>query len=168
MPQFIRHALVQPWKPERLQPRAWRINCYKFGHRVKIAVILVCAVLVAIAFWFANQYLAPLVFDSRIERIAENNLPRIVIERGGIVYCRMKADDFRFPLPPSSKATNAVVSGVFDSVDGSVEVHFDGTDGPTAGQYEAWVAGKLQRGGRVTAEAIPQGLLIKFHYFGDR
>jgi hypothetical protein len=80
----------------------------------------------------------------------------------------MKADDFRFPLPPGSHATNLAVSGGFDTVDGSVEARFDSTDHLTASQYQDWLAGKIQVGGQITVETIPNGLLIKFHYFGDR
>ena len=80
----------------------------------------------------------------------------------------MNADDFRFPLPPGSRATNSVITGGFDTVDGSVEVRFETTNQFTAGEYENWLSGKLQVGGSVTAEPIPGGLLIKFRYFGDK
>ena len=80
----------------------------------------------------------------------------------------MKADDFRFPLPPGSRATNQVVTGGFDTVDGSVEARFETTNQFTAVEYERWLSGKLQVGGNITAEPIPNGLLIKFNYFGDK
>ena len=63
---------------------------------------------------------------------------------------------------------NPVVTGGFDTVDGSVEARFNGTNRVTAGEYESSLAGKIQVGGQVRAETIPGGLLIKFHYFGDR
>jgi hypothetical protein len=130
--------------------------------------VLVGGVLVFAAIRFANDTIAPLFLNSRIERLGEMDLPRIVVERGGTVYCRMKADDFRFPLPPGSQATNAMVSGGFDTVDGSVEAQFGGNNGNTAGEYQSSLAGKVQEGGQVSAQTIPGGLLIKFHYFGDR
>ncbi len=56
----------------------------------------------------------------------------------------------------------------FDTVDGSVEARFESTNQGTASEYENWLSGKVPVGGQVTAEAISGGLLIKFHYFGDR
>ena len=135
---------------------------------MRIALIIACALLLAAATWWANQYIAPLVFNSRIERLGEKSLPKITIERGSSVYCRMKADDFRFPLPPGSRATNLVVTGGFDTVDGSVEARFGGTKRMTASEYETSLSGKVQVGGQITAQETPEGLLIKFHYFGDR
>jgi hypothetical protein len=61
-----------------------------------------------------------------------------------------------------------VVSGGFDTVDGNFEARFDGTNRVTASEYESFLSGKVQVGGQVTARTIPGGLLIKFHYFGDR
>src|SRR5262245_58496661 len=127
--------------------------------------ILVAGALVFIAIRFADDTLAPLFLNSRIERLSERDLPRIVVERGGLKYCRMKADDFRFPLPPGSRATNLVVTGGFDTVDGSVEARFDGASGMTASEYKGSLAGKVQEGGQVTAQTIEGGLLIKFLYF---
>jgi hypothetical protein len=80
----------------------------------------------------------------------------------------MKADDFRFPLARRSRAVNAVVTGGFDTVDGSVEARFDGTNRITTSDYEALLSGKVPIGGSITAQPISEGLLIKFHYFGDR
>jgi hypothetical protein len=80
----------------------------------------------------------------------------------------MKADDFRFVLPRGARVTNAVVTGGFDTVDGSVEARFDGTNRMTAGEYESSLSGRVQVGGQITVLTIPEGLLIKFHYFGDR
>jgi hypothetical protein len=93
----------------------------------------------------------------------------MAIERGSIVYCRMKADDFRFPLPPGARAVNPVIaSSGFDTVDGTVEARFDGTKRLTAAEYEGWLSGKVQVGGEFHIQTTPEGLLIKFHYFGDR
>jgi hypothetical protein len=126
------------------------------------------AVAVAVVAFFANAYIAPLFFNSRLERRHETGLPKIVVEKGTTIYCRMKADDFRFPLPPGSRGTNAIVSGGFDTVDGTVEARFDGSNQMTAGEYESWLLGKVQIGGQITAQPTSGGLLIKFHYFGDR
>ena len=133
-----------------------------------ILVCIICAVLIAAAIWWADEFLAPRFLNSRIERLRETNLPRIMVEHGNTIYCRMKADDFRFPLPSSSRATNLVVTGGFDTVDGSVEARFEGTNQVTASEYERSLSGKVQTGAQITAEAIPGGLLIKFHYFGDK
>jgi hypothetical protein len=136
---------------------------------MKAVAIMVCAaVVVALIALFANAHIAPLFFNSRLERLHENGLPKIVVEGGGTIYCRMKADDFRFRLPPGSRATNAVVTGGFDTVDGSVEARFEGGKQITPSEYAAWLSGTVQVGGQVTGEIIPGGLLIKFHYFGDK
>ncbi len=136
---------------------------------MKVAVILLCAaVIVAVLAFFANANIAPLFLNSRLERLHEQGLPKVTIERGGIIYCRMKADDFRFPLPPGSRGTNGLITGGFDTVDGSVEVRFESGNQMTAGEYQNWLSGKVQAGGQVTAQTSPCGLLVKFHYFGDR
>jgi hypothetical protein len=80
----------------------------------------------------------------------------------------MKADDFSFPLPSGTRATNIAVTGGFDTVDGSVEALFDSTNQVTANEYETSLSGKVKEGGQVKAESISGGLLITFHYFGDR
>src|SRR6266849_4565344 len=92
-----------------------------------ILLALVCVLVIA-GFCWLNSHVAPLWFDSRIDRLWERNLPKIMLEKGGIVSCRMKADDFRFPLPPGTRATSAVVTGGFDTVNGSVEAGFDSTN----------------------------------------
>jgi hypothetical protein len=135
---------------------------------ITILVSALCFVLIAAAVWWANDAIAPLFLNSRLERLAEKNLPKITIESGNTIYCRMKADDFRFALPLGSRATNLVVTGVFDSVDGSVEARFESTNQVPADEYERWLSGKLQFGGRVSAKEIAGGLLIEFHYFGDK
>jgi len=40
----------------------------------------------------------------------------------------MKADDFRFPLPPGSRVMNPVVTGGSDAVEGSGEAFVQSTD----------------------------------------
>jgi hypothetical protein len=135
--------------------------------------MLVCAALFAaivwLAVWFADDFIAPLFLNSRIERVGEKDLPKASIENGGIIYCRMKADDFRFPLPPGSHvALPIIISGGFDTVDGSVEARFEGSNHVTSMEYEIWLSSRLQVGAQVTVESVPGGLTIKFHYFGDR
>ena len=66
----------------------------------------------------------------------------------------MKADDFRFPLPPGSRAANPVVTGGFDTVDGSVEARFESTNQVAASEYENWLSGTVPVGGQVTAQTI--------------
>jgi hypothetical protein len=119
--------------------------------------------------WFVDDSIAPLFLNSRIERLDETGLPKALVEKGGIIYCRMKADDFRFPLPPGSHVMPPIIiSGGFDTVDGSVEARFEGSNQVTPSEYEAWLSSRMQVGGYVTAGSVPGGLLIKFHYFGDK
>ena len=81
----------------------------------------------------------------------------------------MKADDFRFSLPPGTYGTNPVItSGGFDSIYGTVEARYDGPHQITSKEYEAWVTWNSQAGGSVSAQFISNGLLIKFEYFGDK
>ena len=134
----------------------------------KLFPIALCSAMLIVAILFANSFIAPLVFNSRIERLGETNLPSIRVERGSTIYCRMKADDFSFPLPPASRATNLTVTGGFDTVDGSVEARFDGPNPLSADEYQASLIGRLSPGGYITAAPVPGGLLIKFHYFGDK
>jgi hypothetical protein len=135
---------------------------------MKYFAIIVLTGFIAVAAWGVIRF-SPLFLNSKIERIHEKNLPRIILQKGGVVYCRMKADDFRFPLPPGSTATNALLtSGGFDTVYGTVEARFQGSKQMTADEYEKWLPGKVQIGGWVTAQPATQGLLIKFQYFGDK
>ena len=135
--------------------------------------IVLVAVALAGAFLFfpvvriTNEFIAPLFLNSRLERLGETHLPQVSIQ-GNTVYCRMKADDFRFPLPPGSRAANPVVRGGFDTVKGSVEARFDGQPRLTADEYEAFLSGKVQVGGHLEVRSLPDGLLIRFSYFGDR
>ena len=135
---------------------------------MKAVVALLCAGLIIGMGWWVNSCVAPRLLDSRLDRIQEEGLPKVLIEADRTVYCRMKADDFRFPLPPGARATNATVTGGFDTVKGSVEARFEGSTRWTAEQYEGWISGKVAEGGRVTAQAISGGILIKFEYFGDK
>ncbi len=81
----------------------------------------------------------------------------------------MKADDFRFPLPPGTHAVAPTIdSGGFDTVNGHLEVQFDQADFFAAEHYELWLKNKVSIGGNVTAQTVPTSLLIKFSYFGDR
>jgi hypothetical protein len=136
---------------------------------VVAAVISIAVVgLLAVVLWFVDYTLAPLLLNSRIERLGEKNLPKIMIERGSTVYCRMAADDFRFPLPRDARAVKFTVSGGFDTVDGYVLVVFDKPNHMTAIEYEDWVAKRVHEGGQVTAAEGLNGFTIKFRYFGDR
>jgi hypothetical protein len=142
----------------------------------KFQTFLVGAALVFVAFllWagmtFLNDTIAPLLYNSRIERLNENGLPKIFLKNNETIYCRMKADDFYLPLPPKSRAVNPVItSGCFDCVDGTVEARFEKSQQIISPEeYEYWLSGRLQEGAYVTAESVSNGLLIKFHYFGDR
>lgn len=130
---------------------------------------LACAVSIAFVLWFVDDFIAPLCLNSRIERLGETGLPKASVEKGGIIYFRMKADDFRFPLPPESRVLPPIIlSGGFDTVDGSVEVRFERSNPVTPIDYESWLSGRMQVGGYVTADSVPGGLSIKFHYFGDK
>jgi hypothetical protein len=135
---------------------------------MKAAAVIVSATLILGIVWAVIEF-SPLLLNSRIERLRERNLPKITIEKGGIVYCRMKADDFRFPLPPGSEGANPVInSGGFDTIGGSIEARFQNSKQMTSDEYGKWLAGKVPVGGQVAAQSVSGGLLIKFHYFGDR
>ena len=135
---------------------------------MKIVGIASCAVLATAVMWYADNTIAPMFLNSRIERLGEKNLPTIRIRNGTTVECRMKADDFRFALPPDARAVNPLVTGGFDTVTGTVEAHFAGASRMSAGEYEFWLSDKVQVGGFITAQDIPAGLLVKFEYFGDK
>src|SRR5438445_1532613 len=62
-----------------------------FGPSMKLIAALLCAALLAGAVLVVIK-LSPLFLNSKIERIHEKNLPTIRIEKGGTVYCRMRAD----------------------------------------------------------------------------
>jgi len=137
---------------------------------VKKVAILVCAALMAGLIWTVfDSFFAPMFFDSRIERLNETGLPKASVEKGSQIYCRMKADDFRFPLPPGSHAVSAIITeGGFDWADGTVEARFESSNQVAPSEYENWLSGRVQIGGYITAASVPGGLTIKFHYFGDK
>lgn len=169
---FTSLGIIRPTKLDAHDPQISMLVC-DWGRRfsagnMKIILMLVCAALMAAAIWFTNDFIAPLFLNSRLERLREKNLPKVLVEKGSTIHCQMKADGFRFPLPPGSRAVNPVVSGGFDNVEGSVEARFDSTNGLTAKEYRNWLSGKVQVGGQITTQTIPGGLLIKFHYFGDK
>jgi hypothetical protein len=134
---------------------------------MKSGVIFICAALASGVVWLVFE-LAPLFLNSKIERLGEKNLPKILVEKGNIIHCRMKADDFRFPLPPGSRAFNPIVtSGGFDTIEGSLEARFESSNHITSSEYLR-LLGKLQAGGDVSPMTIPEGFRIRFRYFGDR
>jgi hypothetical protein len=110
-----------------------------------------------------------MVLDSRLERLGETGLPRASV-KNGVIHCRMKADDFRFPLPQGTHVVLPIkITGGFDTVDGSVEARFDDSAVHiTPYEYEVWLSKKLQEGASVKTRTVPDGLLIEFHYFGDK
>lgn len=133
---------------------------------LSVVITLACLFVVLKA---ANDYIAPLVFNSRVERLHETGLPNIRIENGTTVYCRMKADDFRFPLPGGSVATNSkIIIGGYDTIEGTIEARFSITNHTTEAEYQRSLTGNIQEGAQIDFENIPQGFLIKFTYFGDR
>jgi hypothetical protein len=135
---------------------------------MRIRKIIVITFFLELVVCFVNRFVAPYILDSRIERLYDKGLPKVSVEKQREIYCRMKTDDFRLPLPPGSHAVRPVItSGSIDSVDGTVEARFDGSNVMTPNEYEKWLAGRLQVGAYVTSESVPGGLAIKFHYFGD-
>lgn len=136
---------------------------------MKKVLLLVCCILGALATYFCLDLFAPLLLKSRIGRLHEKDLPKATVEEGRTVYCRMKAADFRFPLPAGSYGLPPVItSGGFDWVTGSIEVRFKGSNQVTAVQYEDYVARRLQVGAELRVSSVPGGLFIRFHYFGDK
>ncbi len=136
---------------------------------IMVVMGLVTAVALTIGVYrFGNESIAPLFLNSRLDRLGEKDLPKILVEKGDIIYCRMKADDFRFPLPPGTHMANPVLSGGFDTVDGTIEALIDGPTRIRSDEYETSLSNQLQAGARVSARPISGGLLIEFHYFGDR
>lgn len=117
-------------------------------------------------------YLWPRIFfmrDFLPGREHEDGLPKISIEKGNVVYCRMKADDFRFRLPDGARPRPAVIErGGFDSVYGAIDVELKNATASFAREYTESLARRVPMGGHVTAEFIADGLRISFSYFGDR
>jgi hypothetical protein len=137
---------------------------------MKKIAILVCTVFAAgIIGWRGIESFSTIILLSKVERLGEKDLPKVFVENGSTVYCRMKADDFRFSLPPGSRPlTTNIASGGFDWVDGSVEVQIQNSSTMNPIDYQSWISSRLQVGGWITTEVIPEGLLVKFHYFGDK
>ena len=112
-----------------------------------------------------------LFLNSRLDRLDESNLPLVSIEDENVVYCRMKADDFRFEIPTGGVATKASIeSEGFESVDGSVVVTFPEERQISTRQYGELLRKNLQVGGRVSVTDHPDsgGILVDFSYFGDK
>ncbi len=115
-------------------------------------------------FLFVNDYIAPLFLNSRLERLHETGLPKAWIENGSL-HCRMKADDFCLPLPYGYRAlAPRITSGGFDTVDGVVELRRDNSAKGAAGSEFR----NVQIGGDVQVEQTLEGIIIHFHYFGDK
>ena len=130
---------------------------------------IVCVIVIMGGAWCLVEFFSRMLLHSRVERLGEKALPKVSVEQQDTIYCRMKADDFRFFLPPGSRALAPIVtSGGFDWLDGTVEVQFEGSNNITAEEYERWLSDKLQTGGSIIAKPSPGGLIIKFHYFGDK
>ena len=130
------------------------------------AIIAICIAVAGVA--VVNF---PLFADSKFGRMSEHNLPRIEIENDSTVYCRMKADDFRFPLPEGATGVDPKLSsGGFDTVEGSVRVRFTGQLGMSAGGYQEWLRERLQTGGvaHVVDDVSSSDLIVNFSYFGDK
>jgi len=129
---------------------------------LKWAAVL-CGVVSAALVWSVfDDYIAPLFFDSRIERIHETGLPSATIERGG-VYFRMRADDFFLPLPKGARVKQPIkFSGGYDTVDGDMEVSFDKSNGTAPHGHEGLVSGSIGVGGYVKNEWVPGGLVVVY------
>ena len=127
-----------------------------------ITIAVVCIVLIVTS--------APLFLNSKIERFSEDDLPRVSIENGADVYCRMQADDFRFSLPVGGVASKPEIrSSGFDSIEGYVIVSFP-DKAVSATTYQKSIQGSLQNGGVITVKEEPGSsqLKVSFSYFGDR
>ena len=140
--------------------------------KLRSKALKVCGIslLLGLLIWFvvANS---TLLLNSKMDRLTEEGLPTITIEGDNTVYCRMKADDFRFPLPPGAVAVNPrIVSGSFDTVKGSLIVTFPEGRPMSPRRYEEWLKARLQTGGWVTASKNreTEGMLVTFSYFGDK
>lgn len=129
-----------------------------------LIVLILCSVP---AFTFVDDFVAPLLFNSRIERLAEIDLPKASVENG-CLYVRMKADDFRLRLPSGYRPMLPVITqGGFDRADGSIELRFDSSNAASMGSAGSSL-GRLQDGASASIGRIPGRILIRFHYFGDR
>ena len=119
--------------------------------------------------WPVLEGISTLFLNARIERLGRTGFPNAEVESGGIVHCRMQADDFRFPLPPGSHAHDLRLdSGGFDTVNGWVAVTFDHPCHMQEAAYRVWLAGRLPVGGACDVQTTPDGMVLTFRYFGDR
>ena len=134
-----------------------------------VVILAVLAVISMVGCFIAVN--STLFLNSKLDRLSENDLPKVFVESDGVVCCRMKADDFRFTLPLGAVAMSPqLLSGGFDTVEGTVEAHFQ--DGVTISseEYQKLVRKELQAGGWIIVKSIPssQALLLSFSYFGDK
>ncbi|MGJ8635117.1 MAG: hypothetical protein ACSHX7_14470, partial [Luteolibacter sp.] len=150
---FISHRILQEMKKLRMTLVSF------------VSIIVIGSISLFVA---ANS---TLFFGTRLDRALEDGLPRVLIEDAQVVYCRMKADDFRFELPNGGVAADPLISsGGFDTVKGSVEISFPQGDGISADEYESWMQGRLQVGGWISArdDVSTGNLIVDFSYFGDK
>ena len=96
-------------------------------------------------------------------------LPAVSIENGDTVYCRMRACDFRFPLPRGSQfiKTELVERG-FDTINGFIYVKMTNGTAVNLAAYEAQLNKyHLAEGGWVSPDQTNNLTQIRFSYFGD-
>lgn len=64
----------------------------------------------------------PLNVNDLISRSSEQ-LPAVIVQPAGIVYCRMRYCDFKFPLPEQACLVQTnLAGGGFDTIDGAIYV----------------------------------------------
>lgn len=132
-------------------------------------VICLFGLLFIVVGWLIAEFVSIWLFNAKIERIFEKNLPKVAVENGNIVYCRMSADDFRLSLPAGSRVVHAnILSGGSDWVDVEVEIRQEKSNVLTSVDFEEWIKERLQIGASVSFEEHGDITLIKCHYFGDR
>ena len=111
---------------------------------------------------------------------AHEDLPTVSVERGRVVYCRMRYCDFRFPLPDGSRVVRTnVAGGGFDTIRGSVDIA--GSEGSKI-DMDAYARLLRKAGFRVNFDSGSHALnvstsnggfvevdsgRIRFSYFGD-
>src|SRR4051812_39883834 len=124
---------------------------------MKKTITFVCILLMTAGLFWVAELLSVILFHSRIERLGEND-PKIALERSGTIYCRMKADDFRFPLPSGSQVlAMEVTTGGFDWAEGSVQLRFENSNHITPASYDKWLSKELQAGAKITTESVSEG-----------
>src|SRR5665213_243250 len=78
---------------------------------------LVCLAAITFAALIAYAMTPPLRSFSRMHE----TLPRVSVEAGDTIYCRMRYCDFRFPLPEQARIIQTdSVTGGFDAVNGAI------------------------------------------------